>query len=187
MAIPTLSRSGASFTCTALAACLVSACGQAQSSAGSDGEYPLARPLTTPEYIQVTPDTQRPKPTTVTETSAGLTCERHPTVINGKKAYVIAPPAPGLRAIAVTPRRIRLEWSIPELPDECATVLVAGIVTAQLAPRATPTAGKKWTTARSGVLVITYPDFLPPPTEAALVAYSHKGMRGSHARVAITR
>lgn len=156
----------------------------------ANAEYPLVT-LERPEYQPpvTSPNgsvSQSPVVPTEEQQPPSATCERMlATYHDGSKPTrrpVVVPPAPGLRAQAVTPRRIRLEWWFQSLPADCrpASVLLSVTTTG-----GTPTNETAEVAATSGSVEIEYPDFLPPPETAIASSYTHDGKRSRTVKVAI--
>jgi hypothetical protein len=100
---------------------------------------------------------------------------------------IVVPPAPGLRANAVTEHRTRLEWSFRDLPDACRPTAIRLSVVAGRHPGATPTSQEVAIRAVTGSTEVTYPDFLPAPDVARASAYSRDGHRSRTVSVLIRR
>jgi hypothetical protein len=137
-------------------------------------------------------ETTKPSKPSVYSVAPGTSCKREVAVVhggpeNGKRVTILAPPRPGLRAVALSARRIRLHWSFASLPRACRPVALLGSVIANDFDLATPTNRQVKLTGTSGSLEITYPDFLPPPDVAMASSYTAKGLRSSLARVLIKR
>jgi hypothetical protein len=153
----------------------LTACG-GSASPGSPGDYPLvdASSSATPRDY---------------ETDPSPTCERAiATFHDGSqptKRPIVIPPAPGLRATAVTEHTTRLEWSFRDLPDDCRPVVLRVSVVAT--GRSTPTNQDIKVTTAAGTTEITYPEFLPAPDVALASAYSREGRRSRTVSVLIRR
>lgn len=119
------------------------------------------------------------------------TCERElATFHDGSepaRRTIVVPPAPGLRAVAVTRRVTRLEWSFEDLPADCRPVTLAVSVVARGRRGATPTTQRVKVHGRAGTVDVEYPKFLPPPNVAVASAYSLDGRRSRTVSVAIRR
>ena len=118
------------------------------------------------------------------------TCERAVATVHGPvpaKREIVIPPAPGLRATAVSKRTVRLEWSFRGLPGDCRPEAVLLSIVANDDWRATPTNRQLRVDGSSGTATITYPDFLAPPDVALASAYMADGRRSRTARVLIRR
>jgi hypothetical protein len=153
----------------------LTACGPS-TSPGSAQEYPLvdgSSPLTPSSY----------------ESDPSPTCEREiATFHDGSQPArrpIVIPPAPGLRATAVTEHTTRLEWSFRDLPDDCRPVELRVSVVAT--GRSTPTNQDVKVTTAAGTTEITYPEFLPAPDVALASAYSREGRRSRTVSVLIRR
>ena len=94
------------------------------------------------------------------------------------------PPAPGLRARALTPRRIRVEWWFESLPANCRPVNILLSITTT---GSTPTNFPAKVSSIRGSAVIVYPAFLPLPETALASSYMKDGRRSRVSKVAITR
>lgn len=164
----------------------VTGCG---GSTGPDrAEAPATQPpVTTPDGSVV----RRPSLPTSYEADPSPSCERAiATFHDGSqptKRPVVIPPAPGLRAVAVTEHTTRLEWSFRELPDDCRPVELLVSVVAAGDPSATPTTQSVRITGVAGTTEIVYPDFLPPPDVAHASAYSREGHRSRTVSVLVRR
>jgi hypothetical protein len=188
-----MARRVAETTVSALVCALALAgCGGSESgpAAESGGEYPLVT-LEEPHYQPpvTSPNgsvSQAPVVPTEHEREPSPTCERmlatyHDGSIPTKRP-VIVPPTPGLRAHAITPRRIRLEWWFDALPADCRPVSVLlGVTTTG----STPTNAFADVTATSGSTEIEYPDFLPVPETAIASSFTHEGHRSRTVKVKI--
>jgi hypothetical protein len=170
--------------------------GCAGSSNTASGEnYPLVE--STPPELQ--PPVTMPNGSVVRlpvlpntyETEPSASCEREmATFHDGSRPTrrpIVVPPAPGLRAIAVTEHRTRLEWSFRDLPDDCRPVVIRLSVVAGKHPGATPTNQEVPISAVTGSTQITYPDFLPSPDVAHASSYSRDGHRSRTVSVLIRR
>jgi hypothetical protein len=123
---------------------------------------------------------------TITEADPSPTCER--MAVSGSERTVVIPPAPGLKAIAVSERTTRLEWSFDQLPEDCRPVSLVLAVNAYSSATATPTVEEvEVEGATTGALEITYADFLPPPDVAFAAVYSEQGLSSRTTRVLIVR
>jgi hypothetical protein len=150
-------------------------CGGSTSASGGE-QYPLV-------------DTLRPDAPSRYKADPSPTCERElATFHDGSQPTrrpIVIPPAPGLRATAVSEHTTRLEWSFRDLPDECRPVaLLLSVVASR---RSTPTNQRVNVSTLAGTTEITYPDFLPPPDVALASAYSHEGHRSRTVFVLIRR
>jgi hypothetical protein len=169
----------------------VAGCGGSTSS-GSPDDYPMVEspppehqpPVTMPNGAVVT----LPALPTVYETDPSPTCERELVSYPDGIRPVAVPPAPGLRAVAVTTRTTRIEWSFQDLPEDCRPVEILLSVVAGTDPRATPTTERGVEiTGVTGSREVTYPEFLPPPDVARASAYSREGFRSRVVSVLIRR
>jgi hypothetical protein len=122
------------------------------------------------------------------EAEPSPTCERvQATFHDGSRPVrrpIVVPPAPGLRARAVAPRRTRLEWWFDELPRDCRP---SGVLFSVTTTGGTPTNLLVAVTAAKGSAIIEYPDFLPVPETALASAHTVTGRRSRTVRVAIDR
>lgn len=172
----------------------VTGCG-GSTSTGSPEDYPIVesptpqmqRPVTTPGGAVVT----LPALPTVYETDPSPTCERAlATFHDGSQPArrpIVIPPAPGLRAVAVTEHTTRVEWWFRDLPADCRPVAILVAVRNGTDPRATPTTKQVEVQGVTGSTEITYPDFLPPPDVANASAYSREGHSSRTMTVLIKR
>lgn len=180
-------------TCAAVLVLALMGCGGDSTSAGGMEEYPIVEPpaaehqppVTLPGGAVVT----LPALPEVYEVEPSPTCERvNASYPDGSKRAVVVPPAPGLRAVAVTERTTRLQWSFRSLPDDCRPVELLLAVVNGTDPRATPTVERGIeATGLEGSKEITYPDFLPPPDVARASAYLTDGRRSRVVSVLIER
>ena len=162
---------------------------------GSSHDYPIVepsrprmqQPIRTPNGAVVT----LPALPTINEADPSPSCERqHATYHDGSqpaRRLIVVPPAPGLRAVAVTDHTTRLEWSFLDLPADCRPVTVLLSVRNGTDPGATPTTKQIDVRGLSGSTEITYPDFLPSPDVAAASAYSKQPHRSRTVSVLIER
>jgi hypothetical protein len=178
-------------------AALLTGCGGAEDSSnpGHVADYPLVTetaparqaPITTPSGALV----QRPVKPSRREIDPSPSCERIiATFHDGRvpaKQPIVVPPAPGLRAVAVSDREVRLEWSFRSLPDACRPAGVLLSVIANDDSGATPTNKEVEVATTTGAIEIAYPDFLPPPDVAMASAYMPDGRRSRTVRVLISR
>jgi len=125
---------------------------------------------------------------TVHEVEPSRTCERTMASFHdGSQRPVVIPPAPGLKAVAVTKRTTRLEWSFDHLPDDCRPVSLLLAVNNDSSPRASPTTRQIDVDGVSGSVEIAYADFLPPPDVAHAAAYSDDGRSSRTTTVLVER
>jgi hypothetical protein len=172
----------------------VTGCGSSASK-GSPDDYPIVEPsapkmqepITTPNGAVVT----LPALPTTYEVDPSRTCERAlATFHDGRKPArrpIVIPPAPGLRAVAVTKRRTRVEWSFGDLPKDCRPVAILVAVRNGTDPRATPTTRELRVRGAAGSAEITYPEFLPAPDVAIASAISREELRSRTVSVLIER
>jgi hypothetical protein len=174
---------------------LVGCGGNGDESGAANGTYPLVTP-TQPKYQPpvTTPGgavVQRPVPPTEHEVTPSPTCERMMATFHDgstpTRRPIVVPPEPGLRAVALTKRKVRLEWSFQSLPDDCRPTRVALSVVANSDADATPTTVDAEVNGKQGTKEITYPDFLPPPDVALASAYTREGYRSRTVSVLISR
>lgn len=148
---------------------------------------PMQKPVTSPSGAVV----QLPGLPTTYEASPSPTCERAiATSHDGSQPTqrsVVIPPAPGLRAHAVTKHATRLDWSFRDLPDDCRPVRILLSVVAGRDTRATPTTVAVPIHGPAGSHEITYAEFLPPPDVARASAFSREGYRSRTVSVLIRR
>jgi hypothetical protein len=178
-------------------AAALTACGGVADSEdpAAAGDYPLVAekppahqpPITTPGGAVV----QRPVKPSRHEVAPSPTCERvMATFHDGRapaKRPLVVPPAPGLRARAISDREVRLEWSFRTLPQACRPAAVLLSVIANDDVRATPTNRQVLVAERMGATRISYPDFLAPPDVAMASALMRDGRRSRTVRVLIRR
>ena len=176
-----------------LTALLLSGCGS--DSNGRPEDYPLVEPgqarfqppIRTANGAIIT----LPALPTVYETEPSPTCERGTvTYHDGSRPArrpVIIPPAPGVRAIAVTTHITRIEWFFRRLPDDCRPVRVLLTVRNGTDPHAMPASTEVEVHGETGTAEIAYRDFFPPPNVAHATAYSKDGHSSRSASVLIRR
>ena len=189
-----MARLPAAATATATVACALALVGCGASTREPASPEPDAYPLITQEDTQRQPPVttpsgavvQYPVVPTERELEPSPTCERTlATFHDGSKPTrrpVIVPPAPGLRAQRITPRRVRIEWSFKSLPADCRPASVLLSITAT---GGTPTNVQADVHSTSGSSVIEYPNFLPLPETAIASAYTRDGKRSHTVKVAI--
>jgi hypothetical protein len=121
------------------------------------------------------------------ETDPSPSCEREiATFHDGSepaKRPIVIPPAPGLRATAVTEHTTRLEWSFRDLPDDCRPVEL--LISVVASGRSTPTTKQIKISSVTGTAELAYPEFLPAPDVALASAYSREGHRSRTVSVLI--
>jgi hypothetical protein len=153
----------------------VTGCG-GSASTGSGEQYPLVDPA------------RRETPTRY-EADPSPSCEREVATFHDgsqpTRRPIVIPPAPGLRATAVTEHTTRLEWSFRDLPDDCRPIEL--LVSVVASGRSTPTNRRVKVSTVAGTKEVTYPDFLPAPDVALASAYSREGHRSRTASVLIRR
>jgi hypothetical protein len=128
-----------------------------------------------------------PSRPTVYSVSPEQKCERirladkpHPTVLG--------PPSPGLRAVALSSRRIRVYWWFSSFPSACRPEAVLVGVLASRERHATPeTMRERVGSSRRGSVVLTYCDCLQPPDVALAGAYAAHGLASRTVKVLIRR
>jgi hypothetical protein len=106
---------------------------------------------------------------------------------NPARRPIVVPPAPGLRAQAISERTVRIEWWFESLPEDCRPQYILLAIRAGRSVRATPTTKQFRVAGAQGSTEITYPDFLPPPDVAFASALTDQGRRSRTATVLITR
>jgi hypothetical protein len=147
----------------------------------------MQKPVTSPSGAVV----QLPALPTSYAVSPSPTCEREiATFHDGSQPTrrpVVIPPAPGLRARALTKRTTRLEWSFRGLPDHCRPVQILLSVVAGRDTRATPTTVAVPIHGLAGSHEITYAELLPRPDVARASAFSRDGHRSRTVSVLILR
>ena len=132
----------------------------------------------------------------VTATAAGCgsapsapsaSCESATAKGPGGKRQILIPPRPDVRAVAVTVRTTRVEWSLGNVAAECRPRSLLVSVHASESKGATPTTEYVETRASSGNTEVVYPDFLPPPDVALVSALTADGRRSETVSVSIDR
>jgi hypothetical protein len=176
---------------------VLAGCGadERQAAVGDPTKYPLVeepepkfqKPVTTASGAIV----RRPVKPTAYEIEPSPTCEAamatfHDGSKPAKRAIVI-PPAPGLRARAVSERDVLIEWSFRSLPSDCRPDFVSLSVVANDDPAATPTTEQFEIDGESGSARLSYPEFLPPPDVAHASASTDAGRRSRTMSVLIRR
>jgi hypothetical protein len=173
---------------------VLAGCG-GSTSPGNAGDYPLVestppeyqRPVTMPNGSVV----RLPVLPEIYEAEPSASCEREmATFHDGSRPTrrpIVIPPAPGLRAFAVTEHRTRLEWSFRDLSDECRPDAIRLSVVAGRHAGATPTNRQVAIRGMTGSTQITYPDFLPAPDVAHASSYTRDGHRSRTVSVLIRR
>ena len=99
----------------------------------------------------------------------------------------LSPPAPGLRAEAISKRTIRLKYTFGSLPRDCRPKFVTLGIFASHTDTATPHVEQFPIHAMSGKATLTYPDFLPPPDVALASADVGNGISSRTVKVLIRR
>jgi len=99
----------------------------------------------------------------------------------------LSPPAPGLKAIALSPRTIRIEYSFRSLPDDCRPSFVLLSIVASRSVRATPNTEQFPIHGLSGKHTLTYYSGYPPPDVAIASAGTNTGSRSRTVEVLIRR
>jgi hypothetical protein len=126
------------------------------------------------------------------EVAASASCERTvATFHDGREPAqdtIVIPPAPGLRAEAISERTVRVSWWFERLPDDCRPAIILIAVIANDATDALPWMEEVSVTAPEGTALPTYPEFAPaPPDVATASAYTADGLRSRTVRVLISR
>jgi hypothetical protein len=99
---------------------------------------------------------------------------------------VVVPPAPGLRATALTSHMVRLEWSLAAVPAKCKPAqLLLSIVNYRHAQPFTVTIPTR--SRLRGNTRITYPAFAPRPDVALASSLFTNGLRSRVVSVLIRR
>jgi len=115
-------------------------------------------------------------------------CERDILIhSNGSRSWMVVPPAPGLRARALSARRVKLSWWFTSRPGDCRPARVELLIDANDVPGSSPRGMTVPVVGDSGSSTLTYPNFLPPPDVALAYSYSADGRRSSPARRLIAR
>ena len=161
----------------ALAFLTLSDCGGNLPVDGAQGE-PRLRTTTTPTMT-------RPALPTAYEVEPAPRCGRDAT--KPARRALISPPAPGLRAQAVTERTIRLEWSFRELSADCRPVSLVVAVDNGSDPAAAAFVQRVQVRGPAGTVEIAYPSSLPAPNTATARAYASTGAASRRAAVLISR
>lgn len=106
---------------------------------------------------------------------------------NPARRPIVVPPAPGLRAQAISERTVRIEWWFESLPEDCRPQFLLLSIRAGKDVGATPTTKQFPATGPRGSAEITYPDFLPPPDIALASALTDQGRRSRTVTVLVSR
>jgi hypothetical protein len=114
-------------------------------------------------------------------------CESSTSTGPAGKRQILVPPRPEVRAVAVTVRTTRIEWSLGEVPSECRARSLLVSVHASRSSRATPRTEYVEARGSSGSTEIVYADFLPPPDVALVSALTADGRRSETVSVRIDR
>ena len=97
----------------------------------------------------------------------------------------LSPPAPGLTAQRLSPRRVRLKYSFVALPDDCRPSYVTLGVVASHSNDAMPNTKEVAIHSLSGTAILTYSSFLHPPDVALASANTPVGARSRVVKVLI--
>lgn len=131
---------------------------------------------------------QAPKRPTVYVVAPERQCEKITVYTSsGKKTTRLAPPAPGLRAVGQSPRRIRVFWRFATFPRACRPAIITLGITRYGAARATPEIARKRVDALKGSAILSYRPFLPPPDIAFASAITAKRHYSSRDRSVLIR
>jgi hypothetical protein len=110
---------------------------------------------------------QRPTKPTVYVVAPARQCEKIAVrTVDGERVTRLAPPAPGIRAVAIAPRRIRVSWVFAASPSACRPAFITLGIAPYGAARATPRIAHKRVSALKGAVTLNYPSFLPQPDVA---------------------
>lgn len=99
----------------------------------------------------------------------------------------LSPPAPGLKAVALSPRTILIEYSFRTLPADCRPSFVLLSVVANQSVVATPNTEQFPIHGLSGTHTLKYYSGYPPPDVAIASAGTRTGMRSRTVKVLIRR
>jgi len=102
------------------------------------------------------------------------------------KAF-LSPPAPGLRAKAISARTIRIDYSFTSLPGDCKPVYITLGILASGSSLATPRVEQFPIHGMSGEATLTYAPFLPRPDVALASADMSNGLSSRTVKVLIRR
>lgn len=110
---------------------------------------------------------QRPPKPTVYVAAPERQCKKITVrTADGERATRLAPPAPGISAVALAPRRIQVSWRFAASPAACRPAIITLGIAPYGAARATPRIATKRVSALKGAVTLTYPSFLPQPDVA---------------------
>ena len=104
-------------------------------------------------------------------------CQRITVHTSSGKETRLAPPAPGLRAVALAPRRIRVFWRFTTFPRVCRPTIITLGITRYGERRATPVIARKRVDAPNGAATLSYRPFLPSPDVAFASSIGPKANR----------
>jgi hypothetical protein len=99
----------------------------------------------------------------------------------------LSPPAPGLKATALSPRSVRIDYAFRALPADCRPSYVSLGIEASQSVRATPKVEDVRLGGLSGTQTLTYPSFVPRPDVAIASAEMTNGLHSRPVRVLIRR
>jgi len=121
---------------------------------------------------------QAPPRPTVYRVAPQTSCQRITVYTPNGKRIALAPPSPGLTAMALSPRRIRLHWWFTKLPAACRPMALALGIEAY--KRGLPVVAHIPRRGLSGYRVLRYYDFYKPPDVALASSYtSPDGLRST--------
>jgi hypothetical protein len=173
---------------------ILAGCGGSTAGGKRATDYPLVTQTTEHQQAVTTANgavVRRPVKPTVYEAASSASCERTlATFHDGSRPPrrpVVIPPAPGLRARALSEREILIEWSFRDLPADCRPDSALLAIVANDDPGATPTTRRVAVADDSGSARVTYPDFLPPPDVAHASASTGEGLSSRTVSVLIRR
>jgi hypothetical protein len=173
---------------TTVAALILSGCG------GSSTAYPTVvvpppkdlPPITTANGAVV----WLPVPPRVYSTRPAASCEwvaYQPTRNKPPGGASLSPPAPGLKAVALSRRTVRIEYSFRTLPADCRPSFVTVGIVASRSAVATPWVEHFRIHGLSGTGTLTSSPYYPPPDVATATADMSNGLSSRPVKVLIRR
>jgi hypothetical protein len=175
------------FAAALVVAAVTAACGNgAAAPGGSHGTYPLvsgAEPAMQPPTTLSNGSVVRlPAVPTSYRVDPSPSCERAAVSVpesdgSFTQKDVVIPPAPGLRAEAVTDHTVKLTWWFDDVPTECRPSSILVSIRAGTDPTATPLTKTIQFTGDGGSAELTYPAFLKPPDVALASTTLPNGLR----------
>lgn len=107
---------------------------------------------------------QRPPRPTVYVVAPEQQCEKITVhTVDGERVTRLAPPAPGIRAVALAPRRIRVSWRFATFPPACRPTIITLGITRYGADGALPEIARKRVSSLQGAATLSYRSSYPQP------------------------